>query len=158
MQKSDVRIVALEPLHVARFHGFGEEPENIAWQKLAAWAEPKGLLDDTEAHRIFGFNNPNPSPGSPNYGYEFWITVTPAEALEEDAEIVEFPGGLYAVARCEVRGDAYNAIPATWKQLVAWQEKSAYRTANHQWLEEHIHVADAGNEFDLDLYLPIAES
>ena len=158
MQKHNVRIVDLEPLRVARFHGFGEEPENIAWQRLEAWAEPKGLLDATEAHRIFGFNNPNPSPGSPNYGYEFWITVAPEETAGEDVEIVEFPGGLYAVAHCEVRGDAYEEIPATWKQLVAWREQSAYRPANHQWLEEHIHISDVGDVFDLDLYLPIAES
>ncbi|MCU0521725.1 MAG: AraC family transcriptional regulator, partial [Anaerolineae bacterium] len=62
MNDNDVRIVTLEPLRAARFHGFGEGPEGIAWAKLAAWAEPRGLLDYTEAHRIFGFNNPNPAP------------------------------------------------------------------------------------------------
>jgi hypothetical protein len=53
---------------------------------------------------------------------------------------------------------AHDSIPATWKRLVAWREQSAYRPANHQWLEEHIHVSDVENAFDLDLYLPIAES
>ncbi|MEA3308899.1 MAG: GyrI-like domain-containing protein [Chloroflexota bacterium] len=157
MNKSEVGIVNLEPLRVARFHGFGEEPEDIVWQKLTAWAEPRDLLDYTPQHRIFGFNNPNPAPGSPNYGYEFWITVTSEETAGEDVEIVEFPGGLYAIARAAIRNDAYEVIGDTWKQLVAWREQSAYHSADHQWLEEHICVAAVGTDFDLDLYLPIAE-
>lgn len=156
MDAIEVRIVKLEPLRVARFHGYGEGPEDIAWGKLEAWAKPKGLLDFTEAHRIFGFNNPNPAPGSPNYGYEFWMTVTPEETAGEDVEIIAFPGGLYAVARCEVRAP-WEDIPGTWQQLVAWRENSPYKAAHHQWLEQHVHVEKAGVEFMLDLYLPIAE-
>ena len=77
MSDLDVRIVKLEPVRVASFHGFGESPEDEAWNKLVAWAKPKGLLHDPQHHRIYGFNNPNPSPGSPNYGYEFWMAVGP---------------------------------------------------------------------------------
>ena len=156
MNANEVRIVQLEPLRAARFHGYGESPEDLAWEKLAAWAEPKGLLDFTEAHRIFGFNNPNPAPGSPNYGYEYWLTVTPEETAGEDVEIIEFPGGLYAVARCEVHAP-WDDIPAAWQQLVAWRENSPYKAAHHQWLEQHIRVGQPGANFDLDLYLPIAE-
>jgi AraC family transcriptional regulator len=115
----------------------------------------KGLLDDRETHRIFGFNNPDPSPGSPNYGYEFWIVIGPEVEAEGEVKIKEIPGGLYAVTRCEVRGDAYEIIPGTWKRLAEWCEDSKYRCAFHQWLEEHI-MGDT-SVFDLDLYLPIAE-
>lgn len=156
MNENDIHIVQLEPLRVARFHGFGEGPEDIAWKKLEDWAKPHGLLDFSEAHRIFGFNNPNPAPGSPNYGYEFWITVTEEETAGEDVEIVNFPGGLYAVAQCIVR-NPWEDIPGTWQRLVAWRESSPYKAAEHQWLEKHLHVGVPGHEFDLDLYLPIAE-
>ncbi len=155
MNAIEVRIVNLEPLRVARFHGYGEEPEEIAWKKLEAWAEPKGLLDYSDAHRIFGFNNPSPAPGSEKYGYEYWITVTPEETEGEEVEIVEFAGGLYAVAYCEVQSP-WDDIPATWQKLVAWRENSPYKAAGHQWLEQHIHVERPGEEFDLDLHLPIA--
>jgi len=156
MNENNIRIVQLEPLRVARFHGFGEGPEMLAWQKLEDWAKPRGLLDFTEAHRIFGFNNPNPAPGSPNYGYEFWITVTEAETAGEAVEIVTCPGGLYAVAQCIVR-NPWDDIPGTWQRLVAWRESSPYKAAEHQWLEKHLRVGVPGHAFDLDLYLPIAE-
>lgn len=156
MNTQPVRIVRLPALRVASVHGFGLTPEDAALQKLTAWAKPQGFLDAPDQHRIFGFNNPNPTPGSPNYGYEFWITVGPAVAAEPGVAIKEFAGGLYAVTRCEVQNDPGTLIPAAWKQLVRWREASKYKSARHQWLEEHIGDLPAGG-FVLDLYLPIAE-
>ncbi len=158
MSDLEVRIVKLEPLRVASFHGFGASPEAEGGSKLLAWAKPKGLLDDPAQHRVFGFNNPDPAPGSPNYGYEFWVTVGPDVQPEGEMKIKEFAGGLYAVARCEVKDDPGSVIPATWQRLVAWCEDSKYRMAHHQWLEEHLDVAHAWpGAFTLDLYLPIVE-
>lgn len=153
-----VRIVRLPALHVASVHGFGKEPEAAAWQQLTVWAGPLGLLDKPDQHRIFGFNNPNPAHGSPHYGYEFWITVEADVTPTADVDLKDFPGGLYAVTRCEVRNDPGDQIPATWQQLVRWREGSKYKSARHQWLEEHISTSELteGN-FVLDLYLPIAE-
>lgn len=160
MSELDVRIVKLEPLRVASAHAYSGSPEQDAMEKLMAWAKPKGLLDDPEKHRVFGFNNPDPSPGSPNYGYEFWITVDstvdPGVEPEGEIKIKEFPGGLYAVTRCEVKA-TWEDIPGTWKRLVAWRENSKYLGANHQWLEEHLGPLESSEEFVLDLYLPIAE-
>ncbi len=48
MSKLDVKIVKLESMRVASILGFGNSPENKAWQQLEAWARPKGLLDDLE--------------------------------------------------------------------------------------------------------------
>ena len=84
--------------------------------------------------------------------------VGPDVEPEGDIKIKEFPGGLYAVARCEVRGDAYDIIPATWKQLVAWCEESKYRSGTHQWLEEHLSLPGSTDELTLDLYLPIVDT
>ena len=64
---------------------------------------------------------------------------------------------MYAVTRCEVRGNAYDVIPETWKKLLAWREDSVYKAGNYQWLEEFIHEEGlAQGAFTLDLYLPIA--
>ena len=81
--------------------GFGASPEELAWGTLLEWARASGLLDAELAPHFFGFNNPNPSAGNPNYGYEQWITVGPDVADGAGVTIKEFPGGLYAVARCE---------------------------------------------------------
>jgi DNA gyrase inhibitor GyrI len=151
-------------MRVASLWAFGESPEDQVWEKLEAWAGPKGLLDHPEEHPIFGFNNPNPSAGSPNYGYELWIVVGPDVEPEGDVRILDFGGGLYAVARCEVvEGDLEN-IGRTWKRLVAWREDSRYACATHQWLEKSVLIPQwpgtsmsPGVDFVLDLYLPIAE-
>lgn len=154
MDELKVRIVNLDPMRVACAHGFGESPEGQAWDTLRAWAGPKGLLDDLEAVRFFGFNNPDPSPGSPNYGYDQWITVGPDVEAEGEMKIIEFSGGLYAVARCE----GPSNIGTVWKQLVTWREDSKYKKAHHQWLEEFLSPLDARpEEYVFDLYLPIAE-
>ena len=157
MSELDVRVVELEPMRVASFHGYGASPENDAAEKLIAWAKPRGFLDTPGEHRIFGFDNPSPSPGSPNYGYEFWITVG-SDIKSDDVEIRDIPGGLYAVARCEVKNNPYEAIPSMWQRLVAWCEaSSSYECAAIQELEEHIEPIPFGisDNLTLDLYLPI---
>jgi DNA gyrase inhibitor GyrI len=156
MNDFTVQIVQLNPMRVASVHAFGVSPENDAKEKLISWAKPKGLLDSPEKFRIFGFNNPDPSPESPNYGYEFWITVKPDMERTDQIKMKDFPGGLYAVSRCEVK-DPWRDIPKTWRQLAIWRENSRYEEANHQWLEENIGPIDISNEFILDLHLPIAE-
>lgn len=156
MSGFQVQIVELEPIRVASAHGFGESPEGQAWDKLLAWAEPQGLLKDRQAVRFFGFNNPSPSPGSPNYGYDQWMTVGPDVEAKGEVEIKEFPGGLYAVARCE----GLDNIGQVWQRLVTWREDSPYDKGHHQWLEEFLsplEVMDQPDEYVFDLYLPIVE-
>lgn len=156
MSDLEVRIVKLEPMRVASLYGFSKEPEGEAWKKLEAWARPKGYLDARVEHRIFGFNNPDPSNGSPNYGYEVWITVGPEVEPEGEVMILGFDGGYYAVTRCEVRGGDYAVIGDTWKKLVTWREDSKYERGHYQWLEETIPEEGLQEgEFTLDLHLPI---
>lgn len=149
----DVRIVKLEPARVASVLGFGAEPEMLAWNKLMAWAESRGL--PPENTRLFGFNNPNPAPGSPNYGYEVWMIVGPDITSDDTVIVKDMPGGLYAVTRCQGVSTIYD----TWQKLVAWVERSPYRGLHAQCLEEHIRVgADVPpEELVLDLYLPVGE-
>jgi DNA gyrase inhibitor GyrI len=155
MSEIQVQIVDLPPMRVARAHFYGVEPETGAWRKLLAWARAEGLLADGAARRVFGFNDPSPSAGSPNYGYTFWMAVGPEVAGSGEIEIESFGGGRYAVARCETEGDV-GRIGEGWRALVAWREKSSYGAAHHQWLEEHIGGLEAEGPLTLDLYLPIA--
>jgi DNA gyrase inhibitor GyrI len=137
-----------------------ESPEPIAWKKILAWAEIKGLLLDPDVVRFFGFNNPNPSPESPKYGYEQWITVGPEDEAKGGVEIKEFPGGFYAVGRCK----GISSIGETWKQLGRWLEGGTHKPGKHQWLEESLIKPKSAAELEtlsledirLDLYLPLA--
>src|SRR5512140_1873121 len=157
MNNIEVRIVKLPPMRVACVNGFGEGPEGMAFDKMNAWATAHHLL--SKPHRIFGYNNPDPAPGSPNYGYDVWLTVDGSVQADGGARIIEFPGGLYAVTRIEVKKPG-DEIPNAWQKLVKWMEASKYRHGRHQWLEEHIGPLDETvNElpFTLDLHLPITE-
>ncbi len=156
MTDLEVRIIRLEPMRVASVHAYGESPELAAWDRLHKWAEPRGLLGEPGDQRIFGFNNPDSSPGSPNYGYEFWITVGPEVQSDEVAEVKEFGGGLYAVTRCK----GAHTITDTWHRLAAWLENSQYEFGEHQWLEGHVGpivTPQSVDEMILDLYAPVAE-
>jgi DNA gyrase inhibitor GyrI len=155
-----VKIVKLEPIRVACVNGYGKEPENLAFNKMKAYVKAKGFDRDGQEHRYFGYNNPNPSSGSPNYGYDVWVTVDETiqseGAGEDQVKVFEFPGGLYAVMRIHPKDgeDIFN----NWQKLVAWRERSRYRAAHHQWLEEHI--GDLELDFPdlvMDLFMPVAE-
>ncbi|MDT8307443.1 MAG: GyrI-like domain-containing protein [Anaerolineae bacterium] len=157
---NNVRLVDLPPLRVASFHAYGASPERVVLAQMQAWAERHGYLDDGQQHRIFGFDNPIPSPGSPNYGYEVWFEVAPEQAGDGDETVTwkEMPGGRYAVLRCEALPDGSN-IPAAWEALARWLEESHYHyPPQRQCLEEHLgHLALKPGHFVLDLYLPIEE-
>lgn len=150
----DVQIVKLEPMRVAVTLGFGESPEGLAIEQMLAYAQANGYEYGSAGHRVFGFNNPSPTPGSPNYGYEVWMAVGPDAQPGQDVEIKDFPGGLYAVTR--VKG-VDNIFPA-WQKLVAWVEASQYRALNELCLEEQISAAGAPlEELELALYEPVEE-
>jgi DNA gyrase inhibitor GyrI len=154
MSEMGVRIVRLEPIRVVSVLGFGAGPEGLAWDKMRAWLEASHLLEDGKEHRFFGFNNPSPSAGSPNYGYEVWVSVDETVQPAGEVTVKDFQGGLYAVTRCQ----GVETIFPTWQQLVRWREESPYQGANHQWLEEHFGALEVPpEELVLDLYLPIAE-
>lgn len=152
----EVKIVQLEPMHVACFPAYGPSPEEDAWEKMVTWARPLGLLDNPEAHRIFGFDTVGSSASSENRGYEFWIEVESDFQAEGDVKIKAFSGGKYAVYRIQKVGNPWDTIPSSWKALVLWQEDSPYKMGKAQCLEQHIGVADAPlAECSMDLYLPI---
>jgi DNA gyrase inhibitor GyrI len=165
MNDLEVRIVNLEPMRVAYALGYGESPEEMAWDMIIKWARSKGMLSDLKALKFFGFNNPNPSPGSPNYGYEQWIVIDRDVEVEGDIKTKDFPGGLFVVSRCQL-----SNIGEVWKQLVIWQEDSNYKMGNLQCLEEALNpelfITSEGmlpidesmfDQFSLDLYLSISD-
>lgn len=156
MEHLDVRLIRLEPMTVASALGFGTQPELQAWDKILAYARDHHLLDQPQRPRFFGFNNPNPSPGSPNYGYEQWMTIPPDLQPENGIEIKEIPASLYAVARFQ----GLENIGSMWMRLVAWCEASPYQMGEGQCLEElisPIEDMDDLSKYIFDLYIQLVE-
>lgn len=155
MNQDDIHIVELPAMRVICINGYGQEPENQAFEKIFTWAKEHYLLD--QPHRLFGYDSPMQTPGSPNRGYDVWMTVDESCQADGEARIIEFPGGLYAVMRLDVTSP-WDDIPPAWQRLVKWRENSPYHEGHHQWLEEHIgSLKETINSlpFTLDLHLPI---
>ncbi len=159
MTDAEVKIVTLPPMRVASFYAYSLTPEHDAWAKVYQWATAHGTWQAPPATRIFGFDNPSSSEGSPNRGYEFWIAISPEVLPDNEMKIKDFPGGQFAVMRCDVTtADPFDIIPATWQKLVRWCETSRYHYRHDLCLEEHLTRKETSDQgFILDLYLPITE-
>ena len=163
MKKLNVNIVELEPMRVASVRAISETPEHDAWEKMRAWAEPKGLLEDIEKHPVYGFNSPDPSPDRKEYGYEFWIRVELDTQPTGDVEIKKFQGGLYAVTTCKLKEELESEFfkkegyLESWKNIVDWVKSSKYKFGKHQCLEKAHEPGASDEELILDLYCPIEE-
>lgn len=158
METQDIRIETLPAMRVASFYAYSTEPELDAWKKVITWSKLHGCWKEAPATRIFGFDNPTESEGSPNRGYEFWVTVGPDVQSDAEVKVKEFTGGKYAILRCNVTGNPFEVIPATWGKLIQWLEASPYTFGSHQGVEEHFTRNETiEDNFILDLYLPITE-
>lgn len=158
MEEMNVRIVNMPPMRVICMNGFGSSPEIQAYEKITNWAKEKGIWE--KPHRLFGYNNPDPSPGSPNYGYDVWLTVDESVQADGEAKIIDFPGGLYAVTKIHA-GPEGQGIFETWQKLSAWVEDSKYKPefCKRICLEESISSEENPHPggFSLDLYEPVSE-
>lgn len=158
MENEEIRILSLPAMRVGTFYAYSTTPEHDAWAKLIDWSKARECWKEPPATRIFGFDNPSSSEGSPNRGYEFWLTVGPDVESDHEVKVKQFNGGKYAVLRCDVAGNPFEVIPPAWGKLINWCEASHYMIGNHQCLEEHLSRNETNDDyFVLDLYLPITE-
>lgn len=151
MSEEKFKTITLQPFKAISFYGFGESPEDLAHQAANKWLEEHDLQTEN-AYRHFGFNNPNPSHGSPNYGYEIWIVPNQEFSPDPDDKVIDFEGGLYAITYCP----SLDVIGQTWQELVNWRDTNGYFHASHQWLEGlHTPWKKNRTNFEFTLYLPI---
>lgn len=162
----NVRIVLLPACTVASYHFMGENPEETVGAQMDKFVRQSQLYELKPDARLFGFNHPNPSANSPQYGYEDWVTIP--EDMEVPAPLVKkhFAGGLYAAHTIKF-GDFHE-----WNLLHKWVIDNEKYTSNYSeqgeeimggCLEEHLnwvyasHMGWPENFIDgqLDLLLPI---
>ena len=157
MVQRKVEIVELPPMRVASALGFGTEPELQASKMIHAFAEKAGIKLDFNKIRMYGFDNPSPSHGSPNYGYEFWLPVDESVEAIEPIQIKHFLGGTFATTRFT----GLSNIGQVWKELVAWVEDSPYALGPNcsQCLEKNDTPFESDPEkWTFDLYLAVIDS
>lgn len=155
----DIKVLKeLEPVKVAYYCYFGENPEDNAFKVIQNWLNKSKL--DKEKFRIFGYNNPSPSsPKEKEYGYEVCVTIDENVVVEDEKVKTKIlNGGLYAVTGVKRGNDGnvgYEIIKA-WERFKHWINESKYVYGGHQWLEEHLGFDNDFNHIGgVDLYMPI---
>jgi len=146
---------ALGPMRVAFYRHISTTPELDAFAIMREWAVKSGLDKVQAKTRYFGFNNPNPAPGTEEYGYEVWVTINEDFVVKDERIGTKtLPGGKYAVMT--VNASNGSAIENAWHRLNAWLKTSPYMLGSHQWLEEHLDFGNnKGHDMKLDLYMPL---
>lgn len=153
-----VRIVLLPPCTVASYQFAGDDPEETVGEVVNMFIRSSGLYEIKPDARMFGFNNPEPQPGSDYHGYEDWVTIP--DDMEVSSPLIKkhFAGGLYAAYTINFP-DFYE-----WNFLKEWVKNSEkYQEDHRDYLEEHLnwvyssHMGWPENGIDgkIDLLLPI---
>ncbi|MBU1049442.1 GyrI-like domain-containing protein [Candidatus Bipolaricaulota bacterium] len=155
MRQLEVQIVELPAMRVASALGFGTEPEMQASGIINEFAKKAGIELDFTTVRMYGFDNPTPSPGSPNYGYEFWLPVDESVQGIAPVEIKHFAGGTFATTRFT----GLSNIGRVWKELAAWVEESPYSFGSqygHGLEKNDTPFEQDPEKWTFDLYIPVS--
>lgn len=150
----DVEIVDLNSMHVVAAMGYGAEPEYEAWDAILEFARDQQIDPWDQTHRFFGFNNPDPIPDRPAYGYEQWMTVDDEVDALPPLETKEVPGGRYAMTHIQ----GLNTIGEAWQGLVRWCSEHGLEVAGDRepCLEEVLTPIDQPTDkWELNLYLAV---
>ncbi len=154
MENIAVRLVDLQPMHVVSATGYGQYPETEAWDLILDFTNERRIDPWDKTHRFFGFNNPDPSPETPEYGYEQWMTVDDGVAAHAPLDAKDVSGGLYATVH--IRG--LDTIGDAWQHLAGWCDEHGYAVAHDRepCLEELLTPIDTPTEdWEMDLYLAV---
>ena len=128
----NVRIVKLPAMTVASYRAESATPEDDC-SKVFNQFVLQNNLHKRDGYRYLGFNNPDPTPGNPIYGYEMWITIPEDFNVPEPLVKKNFEGGLYASIPTFM-----NEIGERWRLLYNWCNNSEKYVPDfsRQWLEE----------------------
>ena len=151
----DVRTETVDPMKVVFMRHVGPYVEvGPTWEKLMAWAGPRGLMGPST--KCLGISHDDPD-------------VTPADKIRSDACVVvdreietegdvgrqEIPGGEYAVV---THRGPYEELNRTWKGLMGgWFPKSGREPGTGPCFEVYRNSPQTAKPEDLltDIYVPL---
>lgn len=159
--KMDIRIVYLPPATVASSHYFGKNPEDPSGEKLAEFIRKSNLPEIKPDFRVYGFNNPSPTNGKEEYGYEFLVTIPDEFEVTAPLEKKHFAGGLYA-AHCIKMGDFqewqpfFELISKSAEYDIDWREPNGMGGSLEEELNAYsVYTGKIKEAEQLDLLIPI---
>ncbi|MBI1750368.1 MAG: AraC family transcriptional regulator [Acidobacteria bacterium] len=135
--------------HVGPYHKAGD-----AWERLMAWAGPRGLLGPQLA--LLGIVHDDPETTPPEkWRYDAAIVVGETVCAERDVGIQELPGGKYAVATHQ---GAYATLGRCYARLCSeWLPKSGHEMAAAPALEIYLNSPKTTKPAELltEIWLPL---
>jgi hypothetical protein len=140
---AEIAIETLAPFRAACTQAISPTPEQDARQSLNDWLSTQPVISPTR-HFGFAIDVSDAQRKLGQRGYEAWAIIPDTLPPCDGVRIRHFEGGVYATLRLHQPTDAsIEAIILGWKCLHQWViESNAYRSANHQWLEEIIPFSD----------------
>jgi AraC family transcriptional regulator len=155
----DVRVRHLTPVTLAYLRHVGPYKGDTAlfrrlFDKLFAWAGPRGFMGPDTSYLSLFQDNPNLTPAA-KQRLEVALTVPAGTAPGGEIGIKTLDGGLYATARVRVLIQDYAA---QWDALVAdWLPGSGYQPDHRPALEFYLNNPDTDPEgrYDVEICLPV---
>jgi len=136
-------VIDIKELEQSKFAGvsvFGENPEELAWEKMRYWA--KANIQDYKKRQYFGC-----APNGQNGKYEYiaQVVLKNDEVINEqqtDVRLYNSPNGLFVVGDVDYTStDMGTALENSYFQMVEWLKKKkeyVIQMDDRPVLEEHI--------------------
>lgn len=106
--------------HIGPYSGIPE-----AFERLARWAGPRGLLGAPDAVSLGVYHDCPETTEESKLRSSACLTVPPGTAVSGDVNLMTIPGGLYAVARFEILPHQFGEA---WENLMSdWFPSSGYQ-------------------------------
>ncbi len=140
--------------YVANHEGYFDDKIEVAWEKLCAWAGPKGLLCSGSKYLGISFDDPKVTPKD-KCRYYACIEVPKDVEVSGEFGLFDIRGGRYAVHRVEVTSDE---IEKFYDELTgAWIPANGYEPADAPSIEIYHKTPENHPEgkFDMSLCVPV---
>lgn len=151
----DVRIENIKPMRVAFVRHIGPYMEcKTAWDTLAAWAGPKGLLRTDAKYIGISYDDPQVTPPE-KIRYDACVTVSDDVEGEGDIGIQIISGGDYAVV---THKGPYEKLESTYALIMGqWLPSSGKEFAEIPCFEVYLNdpAQTPPEELLTDIYLPL---
>ena len=155
----EVQVRPLEPRTIAYLRHVGAYKGDAAlfrrlFERLFAWAGPRGLMGSDMRYLSLMQDNPNLTPAA-RQRLEVALMVPAGTTPSGEIGIKTLDGGLYATARVYVPIEDYAA---QWDALVAdWLPGSGYQPDHRPALEFYLNNPDTDTEgkYHVEICLPV---
>lgn len=154
MMNTTIEIKSMPEMKVIYYRHSGEfQKIKHAYEKLAKWAAPRGLLDNPEAKTLTVYHDDPSVTSMENVRQSACLVV--GEDVKGEGEIgtMTVPGGKFAVGHFEINPEEFEQA---WNTMCHWLSESGYQPGDANPYELYHHPnPGSGKYFSVDICIPI---